>query len=190
MKLILRSLQIFVFLFVFVCRMSAQVAIPGGTGPTADEQKTKWKEDCNKFLDRWIGNWMADHSLNNEPVKSEVSFERAVQNMFLVGHWVTKDKSGKIIFEASMVLTYNYGVIKYLMYTFESTGWSRQFIGDPDAQQLMLQGMTPQGMEYYRWKFNDAGDLERAYWKPSNAAKAEGDPAEVLVFKRVKTTKG
>lgn len=143
---------------------------------------------CDEYLNKFVGSWVAEYSENEKKVTTELTFKRAVNDQFLQGYWTTKDEAGKVVFEQLLVVTFNRGALQYLMYTFESTGWAKTFIGRSSSEKVFLQGMLPGGFEHYQWTVTPAGTLERAYWKPvQGSTKAEGDPDITLVFNPVKT---
>ena len=108
-----------------------------------------------------------------------------MEGNFLEGSITSKDTSGKILYEARLVFSFSPGTLKYLMYLFESTGWAKQFIGDPTDQNIVLRGVTYQGLEQYRWEISE-NELKRSYWKPQTQFNPESPPDEVVVFQKVK----
>ncbi len=169
----------------------AQAAPPAPAKPLSPEELAKreqLKKDCNALLDRFAANkWVNETTNETGVLKAELSFERVLNNQFLSGSLAVRDSSGKITFESRLMLTFNWGVGQYLVYSFESDGWSRMFLGEPNAEQMMVQGVIPGGVEHYRWKITPEGNLERAFWKASKEMKiADIPPDEVIVFTPVK----
>ncbi|GEM_PF-7002363 len=169
----------------------AQAAPPAPTKPLNPEEIAKreqFKKDCNALLDRFAANkWVNDIKNENGPLHSELSFERILNNQFLSGTLVIRDSAGKITFESRLMMTFNWGVGQYLIYSFESDGWSRMFLGEPNAEHVMVQGVVPGGVEHYRWKITPEGNLERAFWKASKEMKVtDTPPDEVILFTPVK----
>ncbi len=163
--------------------------MPPGAPPVPNLTKENQQsviDNCNKFLDQFIGKWEGTQTIDGQEAKIGLEFERFVQNQFIRGSMTVKNSKGEIVSETAFVLSFNSGGMQFLLHSFESSGWDKVFIGPSNPSEMMLQGMTPEGMEHYRWKLTADGKLERAYWAPvKGQATAQGDPQEVLVFKKL-----
>ena len=85
------------------------------------------------------------------------------------------------------MINFNKAALLYLMYSFESTGWSRQFIGEIEDGAIVVNGITPKGPEAYLWRFMEDGTLERLYASPMNQEDGKWkQPDEKIIFKKVK----
>jgi len=182
--------QTTIFIMILSLLVSAPLVWGSDTKQTTTEDVEKKKEvvkSCDEFLDKFIGNWKAEYLEDGKPVTTELSFKRAVQNQFLNGYLKSSDEKGNSFFEAQLVVSFNRGGMQFLMFVFESTGWSKTLIGQSSTEEIMLQGMLPGGIEHFRWKILDDGTMERAHWDAvKGTVLVEGDPNQVIIFKPVK----
>lgn len=161
-------------------------AVPGApVKAMTEEEKAKQQQirkDCNTFLDRFVGKkWVNKNETETGVRETELTFQRVVSDQFINATLIERDASKQVTYEAMIVLTYNWGVGQYLYYVFESDGWSRMFMGQPSTEFLLVQGVTPNGMEHYRWSLLPDGNLERAYWKPNKDLTITSNPPDVRV---------
>ena len=161
--------------------------------PTKEELKRQQLElagKCNAMLDKMLGSWTCKSMKDGKETVSNITFKRVVQNHFIQGDLQVTGADGKILEQKMFIITYSWGVRQYLFYSFESTGWAKQFIGDVSTEYLMIQGYLPgKGMEYYKWFTNEKNELICDYWAPVEGEDARKNPPDSsLIFTRTATT--
>jgi hypothetical protein len=189
MKRIILTIAALMILSVFLNSLlfAQKPPLPNTPAPEEMAKRNQAIQNAKTYLDKMVGKWSAEYMQDAKKVKTLASFERVVNNQFIKASIQTYNEKNERIFESLVIMSFNAGGMQYLINSFEASGWTKTYLGKYSADQVQVQGVTPDGIEHIRWKFTTDGKLEFAHWAPvQGEAEVHGDPDTRILFSQVK----
>lgn len=151
-------------------------------------RRATFKQMAYEKMDKMVGKFVGSGKIDGLDLTLTINTQpKIINDLYYPGTYTLQDKDGKVVYEASTVLTFNTGGMSYFMFLFGGDEYIRSAFGTYEDNYIQLASPMPEGVEFYRFTPVDEDTLKLEKWDPvQNIGKPKGEPQTVVTLKKEK----